>query len=495
MRLNPTAVTIPSSHFNVSRADLTNLKYTSYTFNYKVYTSFPANGIINIIFPAFMQLSSGATASYVLNSSGTNQTASISSTTNSSATTIILTLSTPTDFTNTDFTITIKNILNYYSYKPINVQIVTYTADDFAVEQSNSTTLTPTNSLPDTALNASDSNSNTTINGNTISYTFSIKTTSVLSAADLISIELQLTNNVNTQLLFITSNVSCTVNSNSVNCTKDLSNSKLLYVTVGNTYSAGTTLSVIVSSVILTRSLEPPGNITVSTFEVSGGISYLISTCTFTPANNSKPDLINIANLIINDNGISSARLNTPISFTLSFQPKNLLTTGDYIVVSIPRSDWIFKTTAVVVTDVNAISTMNGSLCSSSNVFCSNHNNDSNLIRVDDKNGTAFPANTNISFTFPSTIFASTKYWEDSYSNLSFNTYSKAHYSIDSSSVNSTSNKAAFTLACPNTNTSHCKTCNSTGFCLSCYQPGEGLEPGWNYAGFNIRQSTGECVS
>lgn len=263
LTLTPSAITIPNSYFTVSRVDTTNLKYTSYTFAYQVYTSFPANGIINIVMPSYMLLSSGANASYVLSSTGTNLTVPVTSTTTTSYTTLVLTFSTATITANTVFTIVINNILNYYSYKPINIQIVTYTSDGYAVEQSNSATVSLSNNAPDTSLVASDNNANT-INGNTISYVFSIKTTSVLNPTDLISIELLVTNNLNTQLLY-SSSVSCQVNSNTVSCSKDLSNSKLLYVTVGSAFAASTVLSVTVSSITLTRSMDPPGSITVNT--------------------------------------------------------------------------------------------------------------------------------------------------------------------------------------------------------------------------------------
>lgn len=158
--------------------------------------------------------------------------------------------------------------------------------------------------------------------------------------------------------------------------------------------------------------------------------------------------------------------------------------------MTIPSSDWTFQTSAIVVTDVNAISSMTSSLCTNTNVVCSNYGGDSYKIRVDDKTGTAFPSNTTISFTFPSTVYASTKNWAASYTLLSFNTYTKTNFSIDSS-MNSTSNTASFTLSCPNTTTSHCKTCNSSGFCLSCYQTGDGLDTTWNFGGYTMRQSTG----
>jgi len=272
----------------------------------------------------------------------------------------------------------------------------------------------------------------------------------------------------------------CKVNSINVACSKDFTNSKLLYITVGSNFTANTNITVSVTNITLTRSMDPPGSIRVNSIEVSSSTNYLISTCTFSPNANSQQNLINNARLTINDNGISSQRLNVGTSFTVSFQPTNLLVTGDYIVVSIPTSDWTFKGTQVVVTNVASISSMTNSLCTDSNLFCSNYNNDSNKIRIDDKTGTAFPSNSNISFTFPSSVYVSTKSWATTYSTLTFNTYTKTNYSIDSS-INSTSNTAAFSLACPNTASFHCKTCDSGGLCLSCYQTGDGVDTTWNF--------------
>ncbi len=102
----------------------------------------------------------------------------------------------------------------------------------------------------------------------------------------------------------------------------------------------------------------------MSSFEVSGGINYLISSCTFAPSPNTLPNLINNGRLVINDNGISSQRLSVATSFTVSLQPTNILISGDYIVVSIPTSDWTFRGTQVVVTNLSSINSMAGSLCS-----------------------------------------------------------------------------------------------------------------------------------
>ena len=131
--ITPTAVTIPNSNFNVSRVDSTNMKYTTYTFFYKVFKSFPANGIITIVLPTTMIASSTAIATYNLSSNATNQTVPITNSTNSSSNRIILSFTTASLPANTTFTIVINSILNYYSYKPINILLLSATSDGFAV--------------------------------------------------------------------------------------------------------------------------------------------------------------------------------------------------------------------------------------------------------------------------------------------------------------------------------------------------------------------------
>ena len=131
--ITPTAVTIPNSNFNVSRVDSTNMKYTTYTFFYKVFKSFPANGIITIVLPTTMIASSTASATYNLSSNATNQTVPITNSTNSSSNRIILSFTTASLPANTTFTIVINSILNYYSYKPINILLLSATSDGFAV--------------------------------------------------------------------------------------------------------------------------------------------------------------------------------------------------------------------------------------------------------------------------------------------------------------------------------------------------------------------------
>ncbi len=131
--ITPTAVTIPNNNFNVSRADSTNMKYTTYTFVYTVFKSFPTNGIITIVLPATMIASGTATATYTLSSNAINQTVPIINSTNSTSNRIILSFTTASLPANTTFTIVINSILNYYSYKPINILLLSASSDGFAV--------------------------------------------------------------------------------------------------------------------------------------------------------------------------------------------------------------------------------------------------------------------------------------------------------------------------------------------------------------------------
>lgn len=188
LTLTPTPLTIPATNFNASRLDNTNIKYTTYSFVYKVYTSFPANGYIQLVMPSAMTLlSSPATAYYLLSSTGINSSATITATISGSYTTLTMPLVCATLPTNTLITITVANLLNYYSYKPAYFQIVTYTSDNYGVEQSGSTAFSLSNSLPDTSLTAIDNNANT-LNGKSITYAFSMKTPSALKTTDFITI-------------------------------------------------------------------------------------------------------------------------------------------------------------------------------------------------------------------------------------------------------------------------------------------------------------------
>ena len=144
----------------------------------------------------------------------------------------------------------------------------------------------------------------------------------------------------------------------------------------------------------------------------------------------------------------------------------------------------------VVVTNASNLGSMTGSLCTGTTIFCSNYLSDPNKIRVDDLTTTAFSAITNISITTASTVFSSPKAFASSYSFFSFETFTSTSALIDTSQA-TTTNTAAFSLACPTPTTFHCKTCNSTGQCTACYQVGDGVDTTWNFGGFFVRQSTG----
>lgn len=310
-----------------------------------------------------------------------------------------------------------------------------------------------------------------------------------LASSDTITIELQNTGNANTQLLY-SSTVSCTVNSVSASCSKDSTNTKLVTITTGQSIAKNTAASVVVSSIKLNRCLEQPGTIYFKTYQ---GGSYLISSISFTPPANTLNNLITTASLAIVDSGIASARLNVATSFTLSLSTTNALTSTDYILVTVPSTWTNIQSSFITVTDPTTIGSMTGSLCSGSSVFCSNYQGDSHILRIDDKTGTSF-SSTALTVTISNTVYVSPKDWASSYSLFSVQSWTRAGYGIDASN-SSTANTAQFSLACPNSTAFHCRTCNSTGWCLTCYQTGEGYDNTWNYGGYSVRQSTGECVT
>ena len=214
-----------------------------------------------------MVLSSGATANFVLSSTGVNSTLSMTSTSSLSQTSITLNFDTAVTTilpAGTVFTITISNIQNYFSFKPVNIQMVAFTSDNFAVEQSDAAAVTLVNTITDSSLVVGTSNT-ATLNGQTIIYNFTVTSPVDLTATDLISFEILTTNNINTQLAF-TSSVSCAVGGTGTNCTKGVGNSNLLTVTTGTVFTANVAATVAVSSIVLTRAQDTPGNIIVNTF-------------------------------------------------------------------------------------------------------------------------------------------------------------------------------------------------------------------------------------
>ena len=267
LTVTPAAITIPSANFVAARTDSTNRLNAAYTFTYNVYTTFPPNGHIVLILPSAMSLASGATANYVISTTGANNTVSMTS--NSSLTQTEVTLNfnglIGTTLANgTIFTITIADIVNYYSFKPINIQMIAYTADGFAVEQSDAAAVTLINTVTDSNLVVGTNNANT-VNGDTIAYSFTVTSPVALTATDVITFELTTTGNANTQLAY-TSSVTCTIGGVAATCSKDIANSNILSVTTGAAIAGGSTVTVAVTSVVLTRSQDTPGNVTIRTY-------------------------------------------------------------------------------------------------------------------------------------------------------------------------------------------------------------------------------------
>jgi hypothetical protein len=161
LTFTPDPVTTPAANFVLnSRTSSTNNAYASYTFTYTVYTTFPANGYLLISMPSAMTLSSSASAFCLVSTIGSNS--SVPVTASSGANTVLKVnfngVVTSTLASGTTFTLTVSNILNYYSYQPAGISLVSYTSDNYAIEQTPS--LSVTNTAPDTVLAASTSNTN-----------------------------------------------------------------------------------------------------------------------------------------------------------------------------------------------------------------------------------------------------------------------------------------------------------------------------------------------
>jgi hypothetical protein len=86
--------------------------------------------------------------------------------------------------------------------------------------------------------------------------------------------------------------------------------------------------------------------------------------------------------LSINElSGNYPSKLNQLQQFTLTISTTNYFQSGDIIVVTIP-SQYAFVGSTVTVTNTSDLTTMAGSLCSDTTLFCSNNNTSGNLLRV-----------------------------------------------------------------------------------------------------------------
>jgi hypothetical protein len=86
-----------------------------------------------------------------------------------------------------------------------------------------------------------------------------------MNTNDVISTELENTGKSNTQMAF-SSTLSCIIGGSASSCAVDSSNSKLLYLTLGSGIAASTNYGISISSIILNRCFDQPGNIYFRTF-------------------------------------------------------------------------------------------------------------------------------------------------------------------------------------------------------------------------------------
>lgn len=162
--------------------------------------------------------------------------------------------------------------------------------------------------------------------------------------------------------------------------------------------------------------------------------------------------------------------------------------------VTIP-SQYGFIGSPVTVTNTSNLSTMTGSLCTETTIFCSNNNTSGYLLRVAERvSGTVFTNITSFSFTISNGSYRSPQLWTDFNSEkFLVNTYSRTGQPIDAVQSGTTTN-ATFYLACSNT-ANRCGTCFANGSCASCYALGTGYDTTFTYGGFYFRTSTGICVT
>lgn len=161
--------------------------------------------------------------------------------------------------------------------------------------------ITLTNTIEDTSLVASLTTS-ARMNGNPTNCTFSITSPSNMISGDAISITLQSTNNINTQMYY-SSNPSCVVAGTTASCSIDSSSTYLLSVTLGTSLTASTASTLSIANVIFSRSFDQPGLIYFRTFEASEGKLYNISSYTLTTPINTQTNAIKTVSLSIDTNG------------------------------------------------------------------------------------------------------------------------------------------------------------------------------------------------
>lgn len=190
-----------------------------------------------------------------------------------------------------------------------------------------------------------------------------------------------------------------------------------------------------------------------------------------------------------------TSQLNQLQKFTLTMTTTNRFQPGDIVVITVPSQYSYVATSTVTVSNTTDLTTFPGSLCSDSNLFCSNNNSNGYLIRVVEKvSGNVFNNISSLSVTINNGSYQSPLLWTN-YNSESFiiNTYSSTGQPIDAVQSGTTTN-ATFYLTCSNT-ANFCATCHSNGTCKSCYALGTGSNTNFTYGGYYFLTSTGVCVT
>lgn len=124
--------------------------------------------------------------------------------------------------------------------------------------------------------------------------------------------------------MYFSTNTTCVVNNIVSACSLNISNSKVLSITLASALSISTLYTFYIGNVIYSRSFDQPGKIYFTTYETS--TAFNISYCTVTPSINTQTNSIKSVVLSIDDNqGTAPSQLNQVQKFTLTITPYNNL--------------------------------------------------------------------------------------------------------------------------------------------------------------------------
>ena len=170
----------------------------------------------------------------------------------------------------------------------------------------------------------------------------------------------------------------------------------------------------MVSSIVLARIPDSSPNFVLTSYTSD---NFGISSSLITPLTNTQPNNMVALSMTI----ASPSKLNQDHSFVISIQTFNPLFTGDYAVITLPS----------LYTYIGAPTS---SLCSNSNLTCSQHQNDPLSIKVEG----AFSGHTNINVNVPSNLYVSPKTFSFTGSYILVNTYTSGDLFIDQTDTTAT---------------------------------------------------------